>query len=68
VTSGALRLWAMLGVAFFAWAFIVSWGQKTVDAPGANPAARGCTGERASRRTGHLALGYASAGPELHAD
>jgi thiol:disulfide interchange protein DsbD len=65
-----IRLWAMLGVAFFAWAFIVSLGQKAVDAPGANPAARGCTGERASTSgLGIWRSGYANAGaPELHAD
>ena len=53
-----MRLWAMLGVAFFSWAFIVSLGQKRVDASGTNRPARRCAGERAS--TSGLGIWHAS--------
>jgi hypothetical protein len=43
-----MRLWAMLGVAFFPGRLSSAWGEKAVDAPGANPAAGRRAGERAS--------------------
>lgn len=44
-----LRLWALLGVAFFGWAFITSMpGAKSVDAHRANHSAGGCADQRAA--------------------
>jgi thiol:disulfide interchange protein DsbD len=58
-----LRLWAMLGVAFFAGRLSSAWGEKAMDAPGANPAA----GRRAGERTSSAGLGVRRTGGQTQA-